>query len=275
MLSRIWFRLDDIVPLAEHAMACTTHKLTGAQVCSGGPLRPALVWKGTAILDILQSNGMPVWYSDRGTLHAAEAHTWRHNATGRYGTADVDGYHTAFVPLHGDGVGPQAIDAIRDARTRGQHWMWVDIDPADAHLLEPHRIGFTRHRNEHVPPGTTWLPAVVTCDAVAGARYPALVPDGYTTDAGYQLPRFDLATVVQIVADLDAVHANPDRGSDPMPGEYPWLYLHGDGHGNALQVSEETDDGAVRTVSEVDLAVPDADGRYSVGAFGWPWRLVP
>ncbi|MEV4511532.1 hypothetical protein AB0K00_21470 [Dactylosporangium sp. NPDC049525] len=275
MPSRLWFRLDDVVPLAEHAMACTAHARTEAQTRAAAPLRPALTWTGTATLDILQSNGVPAWYGHNGTVHAAEAHTWRHTATGRYGTVNIDGYHHAYMPLAGgDGPGPRPIDSIREARETGRHWMWVDIDPADTHHIDWTRIGFTASRDEHVPADTRWLPAHVTCDAVAGAVYRAQIPDGYTTDAGHLLPRFDCGTVVQIVADLDAVQANPDRTSDVMAGEYPWLYLYGDGRGNALQISKATDDGTATTIREVDLVVPDADGCYSVGAYGWPWRLA-
>lgn len=273
MHHRLWFRLDDVVPLAEHAMACPAHKLTEAQVRAGSPLRPALTWTGTATLDILQSNGVPAWFGERGTLHAAEAHTWRHTATGRYGTANLDGYHAAYLPLgHREGQ-PSLIVAVRDAVDDERHWMWVDIDPADAHLIGYWRVGFTEHRNDLVPAGTTWTPATVTCDAVAGAAYPALIPDGYTTDAGYLLPRFDRATVEDLIVDLDAIHDNPDRNSDPMPGEYPRLRLD-DLPGDALACYEEHDDGVTTTVREVDQIHPDADGRYSVGAYGWPWRLA-
>jgi hypothetical protein len=74
------------------------------------------------------------------------------------------------------------------------------------------------------------------------------------------------------VADLYAIHANPDRNSDPMPGEYPRLRLHGDLYGNVLQIDEELDDGLTTRLRQVDLVHPDDDGHYSVGAYGWPWR---
>lgn len=87
MSHRLWFRLEDVLPLAEHAIACPAHGVTAAQALAGAALRPALVWAGTPLLDVLVSNGVPVWYGERATPHAAEAHTWRRTGTGRYGTA--------------------------------------------------------------------------------------------------------------------------------------------------------------------------------------------
>jgi hypothetical protein len=74
-----------VLPIAEHALACPTHHLTGAQARAHATLGPALIWTGTPVLDVLTSNGVPVWHGERGTIHAAEVHTWRHIATGQYG----------------------------------------------------------------------------------------------------------------------------------------------------------------------------------------------
>ncbi|GAB3861850.1 hypothetical protein [Dactylosporangium cerinum] len=274
MHHRLWFRLDDVLPLAEHAMACPTHQLTDAQVRAGQPLRPALYWTGSPKLDILQSNGIPAWHGVRGTIHAAEAHTWRHTATGRYGAADIDGYHTGYLPLGPVDGQPALIVALRDAVAADRHWMWVDIDPADAHLIDHRRVGFAEDRPELVPVGTIWTPAMVTCDAVAGAAYRALIPDGYTTDSGYLLPRFDLATVVRLIADLDAMHARRDRSSDPTLGRTPTRRLFCGRFGNVVLIGEELDDGTTTSSRRVDAARCDADQRYSVGAYTWPWQLA-
>jgi hypothetical protein len=271
MSHRLWFRLDDVLPLAEHAMACPAHRITGAQALAGAALRPALVWTGTPVLDVLVSNGVPVWYGERSVTQAAEAHTWRHLTSGRYGTAQRPGYDTAYLPLDTTTTDrPPVIDVLRGARHTGRHWVTVDIDPAGRHLIGPDRVRVVEHRDQLIPPGGEWVPATVTSTAVAGASYPALVADGYTSDAGHELPRFDRATVEQMIADLDAVHANPDAGSDPMPGEYPHLRLTGD----VLVVLEEHDDGAHVTYLEADRVHPDAEGRYAVGAYTWPWRLA-
>jgi hypothetical protein len=269
MSHRLWFRLHDVLPLAEHAMACPAHRITGAQALTGAALRPALVWTGTPVLDVLVSNGVPVWYGERSVHHAAEAHTWRHINTGRYGTAQRPGYDTAYLPLDTNDL-PLVIDALRDARHTGRHWVTVDIDPADGHLIRPDRVRVVEHRNELIPADGEWAPATVTSTTVAGAAYPALIADGYTSDAGHELPRFDRATIEQMIADLDAVHASLDAGSDPMPGEYPHLRLTGD----ILVVLEEHDDGEHVTYLEADRIPPDAEGRYALGAYTWPWQLT-
>jgi hypothetical protein len=270
MSHRLWFRLDDVLPLAEHAMACPAHRITGAQTLAHAALRPALVWTGTPILDVLVSNGVPVWYGERSTNHTAEAYTWRHINSGRYGTAQRPGYDTAYLPLDTAADQLPVIDVLRDARYTGRHWITIDIDSADGHLIRPDRVRVVEHRDELIPDGGEWVPATVTSTAVAGADYPALVADGYTSDTGHELPRFDRSTVEQMVADLDAAHTNPDPGSDPMPGEYPLLRLHGD----VLVVLEGHDDGETVTYREADRVHPDADGRYALGAYTWPWQLA-
>jgi hypothetical protein len=271
MAHRLWFRLDDVLPLAEHAMACPTHRRTGAQTRARAASGPALIWTGTAVLDVLTSTGVPAWYRDRGTVHAADAHTWRHLGTGRYGTAGRDGYHTAYLPLNAQ-IGPEApaITVLRAGHRTGRHWVTVDIDPADQHLITPQRVRLVEHRDTLIPPDSEWAPATVTCPTVAGHSYPALVADGYTSAAGSELPRFDRPTVEQMITDLEAVHANPDRHTDAMPGEYPRLRLAGD----VLVAFEEHDQGDTTTYREADRVRPDQDGRYAVGAYLWPWQLT-
>ncbi|WP_435124428.1 hypothetical protein [Micromonospora tulbaghiae] len=267
---RLWLRLKDVLPLAEHAMACPAHRVTGAQTLAGAALRPALVWAGTPARDVLVSNGVPVWYGERGAPHAADAHTWRHTPTGRYGTAWRDGYDNAYLPLDAGAGQLPVIDMLRRARHTGRHWVTVDIDPTDGHLIRPEQVRVAEYRTDLIPPDGEWMAATVTSTAVAGGSYPALLPDGYTSNAGHQLPRFDRPTVEQMIADLDGVHANPDRTSDPMPGEYPHLRFTG----HVLVVFDEHDDGEHVTYRETDRVHPDAEGRYPLGAHTWPWQLT-
>lgn len=266
MSHRLWFRLDDVLPLAEHAMACSRHRITGAEALAMAPTRPALVWTGTPTMDILTSNGVPVWYGERGTDHAAEAYTWRHTPSGRYGTAYRDGYHTAYLPLDIAANQLPAIEVLRDARHSNRNWVTVDIDPADRHLIGPGRVAAVTHRDQLLPADVTWVPAHVTSTDVGDETYPALVADGYTTDAGLHLPRFDRPTVEQMVADLRDINA-----CDVMPGEYPHLRWAGD----VLLLIEERDGADGSTYREVDQVHPDPDGRYAIGAYGWSWQRVP
>ncbi len=270
MSYRLWFRLEDVLPLAGHAMACPAHRITGAQARGLAPLTPGLIWTGTSRRDVLASNGLPGWYREFGDVQTAEARTWQHVVTGRYGVAGRPDYFQAFLPLRaGQAVGP-VIGMLRDGLHTGRHWVTVDIDPADGHLISPVRVRVVEHRDQLIPPDGGWAPAMVTSSAVAGGVYPALVADGYTSDAGHQLPRFARATVEQMIADLDAVHTNPDRNSDPMPGEYPHLRLTG----NVLVVFDEHDDGKHVTYRETDRVQPDGEGRYPPGAYTWPWQLT-
>jgi hypothetical protein len=69
-----------------------------------------VIWTGTPVLDVLTSTGVPVWYDERGSIHAAEAHTWRHITSGRYGTAWSAGYDTSYLPLN-----PRLVRASRSS----------------------------------------------------------------------------------------------------------------------------------------------------------------
>ncbi|GAA0902832.1 hypothetical protein [Virgisporangium aurantiacum] len=268
-MTQLWFRLEDVIPLAEHAMACTSHRPTKAQDLAQAPLRPALIWNSNGSHDWIESNGIPGWYTKHGVLHTAVASTWQHTATGRRGTVDLPRYRTAYIPLGHTEDQPGLAVAIRIARDYQRHWMWIDIDPTDApgHV----RVGFTTHRISLVPAGTIWTFATVTCDAVAGASYPALIAAGYTTDTGHLLARFDRATVENLIVDLDAIHDNPDRAHDPMPGQYPILRMLDD---DVLAVYADYHDGFNTIVYETDEVCPDGDGHYSVGSYRWPWRLA-
>jgi hypothetical protein len=268
MSHRLWFRLDDVLPIAEHAMACFTHRITGAQAAALAPSGPALIWTSTAVLDVLTSNGVPVWYGERGTTHAAEAHTWR-DASGRYGTAWTDGYDTAYLPLTTpSATASPVIDQLRLARYSGHSWVTVDIDAADEHVIGSGRVRVLPCRHDLVPAGTPWTQATVTCHDVDDQPYPALIADGYTSDSGHLLARFDRPTIERLAADLDALHANPDRNSDPMPGEYPILRLYDD----VLTVLEQHDNGHAVTYRITDHLTPDGEGYYPLGAYLWPWR---
>jgi hypothetical protein len=152
-----------------------------------------------------------------------------------------------------------------------RNWLTIDIDPADGHLIRADRISVVTSRHDLVPAGTRWIPATVTCRDVDNKPYPALIADGYTTDGGALLARFDLATVHRISDDLAILHANPDRNNDPMPGEYPTLELRDGGELIVLD-EQDTGDDVIWRVS--DRVTRDGEALYPLGAYLWPWRLV-
>jgi hypothetical protein len=259
--------IDPWRTLGEHATACPSRRLTGAQVRAGAPLRPALIWTATDRGDTLSSNGLPGWYDEDGQEHAAAGWTWRHLETGQRGSAAQPGYGTAYLPLDAaDLDGASVIARLREACRAGLHWVAVDIDSAGEHLIDPEAVRLLDHREEIVPADATWSPAVVTAAAGHG-WYPALIADGYRVLGDDDvIARFDRATVDQMVVDL--IEADTDPRSDPMPGEFAVLGLDRD----APVVSWEHDDGEEDRLVEIDRVYPDADGLFAVGCFLWPWR---
>jgi hypothetical protein len=265
MSTRAWFRLDEVHPVAEHAMACASHRLTTAQVRAGFPLRPALIWTAaTDEQDAVSSNGIPAWYDDDGEDHAATAWTWTHRPTGRRGTPARHDFDTAYLPLNqptdrSRGRFP-VIDLLRDGRNAAAHWVVIDIG-ADTPLIRPDAVRLVDHRDDIAPADARWTPATVTAAAVAHGIYPALIADGYTIRGDDVLARFDRATTEQIAADLSVAN------TDSMPGEFPVLRFDGD----VLLVLWEHDDGLQIRQREIDRVYPDPGGFYSAGAYLWPW----
>jgi len=206
-----------------------------------------------------------LWYGADGTAHHAEAFTWR-DPLGRHGSDRPDDYLSGYLPL----TDSRLIDLLQRARKTGRTWVTVDIDPVDEHLIGTDRIHTVACRHDLVPAGTCWIPATVTCPDVDNRPYPALIADGYTSAAGALLARFDTATIRRISDDLALLHANPDRNSDPMPGEYPALQWRG----SDLVVLDEQDTGEDVRWHISDRITADEHGLYPLGAYLWHWRLV-
>jgi len=264
MSARVWFRTEEVLPLAEHAIACPSQRITTAQVRASFPLRPALIWTATADEDALSSNGVPAWYGDDGQHHAAPAWTWKHPTSGRRGSPARPGFDTAYLPLtqptNQDRRRLPVIEALRRGRRTGAHWVAITI-AADKPLIHPDRVRLLDHRDTIAPTEARWISATVTAAAVGHGVYPALVADGYTVRGDDVLARFDRPTVEQMAADLRT--ANPDR----MPGEIAVLRFDGD----VLLVLWEHDDGLQTRQREIDRVYPDPGGYYSAGAYLWPW----
>jgi hypothetical protein len=264
--SLLWWRLAEALPLAEHAMACPTVRITHAQVAAGVAARPALIWTHTPDEDTLSSNGVPVWYDEHHDVHTAAAWTWRHTPTGVRGTPGRanpgDDYLRLDCPCH-DGR-PTLIELLRDGVRRRMHWLVVDTDPDAITGRDRYRVA--DHRDEIAPADTLWTPGTVTAGPVADETYPALVAKHLSVGDGDVLARFARPTVEQMAADLTALQTDP--AIDAMPGEYPHLRLDGD-----IAVIAWTDSVTERLV-EADRVHPDPDGHYAIGAYLWPWRIA-
>lgn len=264
-----WFRLADVLPLAEHAVASGGHRLTRAQALAHAALGPALIWDAGDLDDTLSSNGVPGWYGEAGRAHTAVAWTCRHPAIRHRRTAARSGCDCAYLPLQARDGGRSLIERLRQAHDDGMHWVAVTVDGPDAHLVTAEQVRVVDHREDLVPVTATWSPAVVTATATGPGWYPAMIADRYRAAGRDDLiARFDRATVDQMVVDLIAIHADTDPRTDPMPGEYAVLGFDG----AALVVGWEHDDGEQCQLVELDRVYPDADGLYAVGCYLWPWR---
>ncbi len=263
MSQRLYFRVEQVLPLAEHAVSCPSHYLTREQVAAGAPLRPALILASTDDGIALSSNGVPVWYDEDGQQHTALAWTWHHPASGQRGTDTTVGDADRFLPLYQGSRDRRhpLISMLRSGAQRGGHWLVIDTDPAQ--VASRDRFQVVDHRDDTLPADAPWVRATVTAGAVWHGQYPALVADGYTVSGDDVIARFDLATVQQMAADLALVHAC----GDSMPGEVAALRLAGD----VVVVSFSHDDGHEERWVEVDRVHPDRQGFYPVGAYLWPW----
>jgi hypothetical protein len=267
-VNRLWFRLDEVLPLAAHAVACTEHHLTKAQVLAGAPTRPALIWHGTATADTLTSNGVPQWYTATGDRHAATSHTWFHQPSGRYGVAGSPGQQErhGYLPLTAlPGERYHLIDWL-EAESHVRYWMAINVTSTEP-LITANQISLRRVRRNRYPADVQWTPATVACVPATGPNtYPALVARDYTSSAGGQLARFDRPTIDQMIGDLNARRAL----GDSMPGEHVLLRWHN----NAVEVYEEVDDGDRSSYRRHDVVTADGDGRYALGGCTWPWLIV-
>jgi hypothetical protein len=257
---RLWFHLDDVLPLAAHAASTTRHAITREQLTAHAPLLPALVWTRTGNTDTLASNGAPGWHDPHGRPHVATSRTWARPGTRRHDASSTGGY----LPLRSvPGIGVHVIDWLTNAATTGGHWLSIDLTRARP-VIGADRLDVTDQREDLYPPDTTWLPATVACVPTTGSgTYPAWIADGYRNTHGGELARFDAATVTHMMIDLDSA-----RAADGYPsGSRPVLRWSSD----RVEVFEHHDPGGIPALRRYDVIGPDADGRYPIGAHLWTW----
>ncbi|MFI7081839.1 hypothetical protein ACIBO1_31575 [Micromonospora sp. NPDC049903] len=262
MSPRLWFRVEDVLPLAEHALACPTHRLTRAQLTAGEHNTPALALRRRGSSGDIRSNGVPVWFTSYGVEQVADGASWR-----RVDEPTAPDEHF-FLPLrHPDPQGRRLIDVLRAGADLGHSWMAVDTDVAPHATIGLAQVEFAEHRGEITPSGTRWRPGMVTSPQVDHLDYPALVADGYDTgDDDHLICRFDPRTARRIVDHL----SGPWRAAT-MPGEYPLPRFDG----TTLVLLEETDLGDAVDLTVDDRCHPDRDGYYSIGAYRWLWLPAP
>ncbi|MEU8299712.1 hypothetical protein AB0C04_20865 [Micromonospora sp. NPDC048909] len=261
MSDRLWFRVEDVLPLAEHALACPTHRLTRAQLAAGELNGPALTLTRTGARGVLRSNGVPLWHTPQGDEQATVSTFWRPSAAASSGEEPAE---DLYLPLGPAGpAGRRVIDVLRAGRDLERPWLAITPDSSPGDPLDGMHVQVLDRRADIAPPGVRWRPAMVTSPQAAGRSYPALVADGYTTDAGGLICRFDPHTARLIAAVL----AGGWR-LGAMPGEYPLLRFTGD----TLVLLEERDTGGETRLDVDDRCYPDRDGYYSIGAYRWLWH---
>ncbi|MEO3780483.1 hypothetical protein ABGB16_27450 [Micromonospora sp. B11E3] len=259
MPMRLWFRVEDVLPLAEHALACPTHRLTRAQIAAGEVNGPALTLTRTGTRGVLRSNGVPAWHTPQGDEQVAFSASWL-PATGSH---DEPTEHL-YLPLGPAGPsGRRLIDVLRAGGDLDRNWLAIDTDIWPGPTLDATHVQLLDHRAEITPPGVRWRPRMVTSPQANHGIYPALVADGYTTDCDGLICRFDQRTARLIAADL----TGPWR-LGTMPGEYPLLRFDG----ATAVLLEEHDTGRETRLDVDDRCYPDRDGYYSIGAYRWFWQ---
>ena len=258
---RLWWRLDDVLPLAAHALAAPEHRITGQQALAKAATRPALIWDSEPSGDWIGSNGVPFWYDQDGSARRVQARTWRHTPTGTLGTPGQPDRAAGFLRLHRAHRDPTRQSLIHLLHHGADGGHWLALDPTALHPGTGFQL--LDHREDIAPPDATWTPATVTADAVFELEYPALVADDYTALGGV-LARFDHPTVHQIAADLDRLWIGD------MPGEHPIITWDAD----TAVISFEADDGDITRRVDADRVYPDTAGRYSLGAYLWPWQTT-
>ncbi|GIM90125.1 hypothetical protein [Paractinoplanes toevensis] len=258
---RLWFHLDDVLPLAAHAASTPRQALTREQLTAHAPSLPALIWARTGDADTLASNGDPGWYDPDGDPHRVRSRSWVRPGSRR---PEPTGPAGGYLPLRSvPGLGIQVIDWLREAAVAGCHWLSIDITRARP-VIGADRLDVVEQRGDLYPPDVTWLPAAVACVPTTGSgTYPALVADGYRNTLGGEIARFDTHTVAHMILDLAAAQAADGH----QPGPRPVLRWSGD----RVEVFEQHDLGGIPALRRYDVIGPDADGHYPVGAHLWPW----
>lgn len=263
--SRLWFHLDDVLPLATHAASTPRHQLTTAQLLAHAPLMPALALTSEHGGPALTSNGDPAWYDADGTPHTARARTWIRRTAGSSTVVrpGVDARH-GYLPLRTFGYdGFHVIDWLRHAAAHGRHWLSLDLSRPHP-VISPDRLDVTEQHGHPYPPAATWIAARVSCvPHLGGGRYPALIADSFQVDGGGEIARFDRPTINQIIADLD-------RARDTAHYQIGW-HARLRWNDDRLEVFAEHHPGGIPALRRYDVIGPDRDARYPLGALRWTW----
>jgi len=256
---RLWFHLDEVIPLAVHAASTPSHGFTSAQLLARAPLMPALMWEATRDGDRLTSNGQPGWFDADGKPHAARGLTWIDARDATVPGVDEVGY----LPVRGlPGSTFHLLDWLRRAAADGAHWLSLDLTRRRP-VIGPSQLAVSDQRGDRYLLAATWVEASVACVPATGSGlYRALVAAGHYSNHGGLLARFDRETADRMMDDLHRARAR-------QPGFHAVLRWAGE----RIEIYTENADG-LSGLRRYDVVGPDPDGRYPIGAYLWPWLSV-
>ena len=148
---RLWFHLDDVIPLAAHAASTPSHGFTSAQLLARAPLMPALMWEATRDGNRLTSNGQPGWFDADGKPHAARGRTWVAPQDATATTVDEVGY----LPVRGlPGSTFHLVDWLQQGAAGGAHWLSLDLTRRHP-VIGPSQLAVSDQRGDRYPPTAT------------------------------------------------------------------------------------------------------------------------
>lgn len=278
---RLWFHLQDVLPLAEHAMACYDWQLINRSDNASPHLEPALLWQQRNGQHEVSSNGDPMWCGTDGLPHTVTARMWQPAGTPESGPdlpRDTIGvwplgpnHHDSSRkprPLHllGRRHRDSLIARLRAGAAQGRHWLSVAAEYGGG----PHHFHVTC-RGELAPAATRWEHGHVTSPEVRFGQYPALIAHGGSAlGAGDVVARFDRATVKRMCTHLEQIHAADRRGQTAEIGQVAALRVQRE----IVHVLWSYHTTAGQRWVEIDRVHPDSDGYYAVGAYLWPWQRL-
>lgn len=264
MTHRLWWRVTDVLPLAEHAASTPEYQPPGPGRRGDLAQSTALHWTRDADRDWLSSSGVPTWYAADGTRHRVRAETWTDTATGATGNPAPNDPADHVLPLqveHLDGR-RTLLDLLRFASTHDVHWLGVDPDRASD--TGNTRYVIAQQRGDLLPPAAIWIPATVTSPDVGGGRYQALIADGYTALSGV-LARFHRDDLRRLADDLYRLNEGD------VTGDVPDLLCYDN---SAIMQCRVQDDNDMVCRIEHDRVHADPTGYYAIGAYQWRWTRV-
>jgi hypothetical protein len=250
MSDRLWFPLNDVLALAEHAARSGRHRTSPQQRDAEILPAPALVFlidRGIAFT----SSGQPPHSSPSWTSIAVFADGFgpgtgsRHRRGAAIGADDRALYLPLAEPGH---AGRTLLEDRRADAANGARWFVLDSD-ADHVTFGTH---FTRE--DRPAPTATWIPARVEIPDLLGP-YQAQIADGRTWN-GWAIPRFTAETAARIATDTQTLAAR-----------------HAPDEIQIVRLRVEIVSHAGTPQEEVETITADPDGLFPIGAFAWTWEV--